>query len=82
MCNCSICRRKNAVMLKVHESKFTAPSGPRLTVWCNSTLRPSSPMLKTPLAQSVQDEFDAFLACGILAHGSPRRGPNGMGKCV
>jgi hypothetical protein len=27
MCDCSICRRKNALMVKVHESKFTLLSG-------------------------------------------------------
>ena len=27
MCDCSICRRKNALMVKVHESAFTLLSG-------------------------------------------------------
>lgn len=27
MCDCSICRRKNALMVKVHESKFNLLSG-------------------------------------------------------
>jgi hypothetical protein len=27
MCDCSICRRKNALMVKVHESKFELLSG-------------------------------------------------------
>ena len=27
MCDCSICRRKNALMVKVHESKFQLLSG-------------------------------------------------------
>ncbi len=27
MCDCSICRRKNALMVKVHESKFKLLSG-------------------------------------------------------
>jgi hypothetical protein len=32
MCDCSICRRKNALMVKVHESRFTLlASGDALT---------------------------------------------------
>lgn len=27
MCDCSICRRKNALMVKVHESRFTLLAG-------------------------------------------------------
>jgi hypothetical protein len=30
MCDCSICRRKNALMVKVHESSFTLLAGEEL----------------------------------------------------
>ena len=51
----------------------TGPSRPRCTAWCSSTPPPSSRRLQAAagadLPQFVKDEFDAFLECGILAHG-------------
>jgi hypothetical protein len=54
----------------------TAPSRPRCTAWCSS-MRPASsrtprPALDAELPRFIKDEFDAFLECGILAHGFPR----------
>ena len=54
----------------------TAPNKPRCTAWCSSTPPPSSSRLQaaagTDLPQFVKDEFEAFLECGILAHGFVR----------
>ena len=52
-------------------------SRPRCTAWCSNTPPPSSSRLHTAagadLPQFVSDEFDAFLDCGILAHGLSNR---------
>jgi hypothetical protein len=42
----------------------TAPSRPRCTAWCSST--------GSALPRFIKDEFDTFVECGILAHGSLR----------
>ena len=48
---------------------------PRCTAWCSSTPRPlaqAEDAASADFPQVVRDEFDAFLECGILAHGCLR----------
>ena len=64
--------RSGRPMVPQSTTSATAPNKPRCTAWCSSTPRPSSPTeaaAGASLPSFIKDEFDAFLDCGILAHG-------------
>ena len=71
-CKPSVSSPTGRRMVPRSTASATGPSRPRCTAWCSSTPRPSSPTeaaAGASLPSFIEDEFDAFLECGILAHG-------------